>query len=172
MQNWYAALAGIVLLAVAFWFSQTFFKVPEKSADKTFTNEYGLVLHDYNGNEVHLYSFRRDVLVAYAWASWCAYCGDEMKRLAALKEKYNGKITIVAINRAEPKADAKAFTDKLGVDKNMTLLLDPDDSFFKSIGGYAMPETVFIDPGGNIVYHQRGPLDEAAMEARIKELVH
>jgi thiol-disulfide isomerase/thioredoxin len=147
--------------------------VPQKEAgDLTFNNEFSLVLKDYSGNDVHLYEFRRQVLVAYAWASWCTYCGDEMQHLAQLKKTYGDKIQILAINRAEPLATAKDFTDKLKTGTDITLLLDPNDAFFKSISGYAMPETVFIDASGNIAYHQRGPIDMPTLEAKMKELVH
>ena len=41
----------------------------------------------------------------------------------------------------------------------------------KAIGGYAMPEMVFIDGGGNIIYHQRGPIQMTDIQARLSEIV-
>src|SRR5437588_233601 len=134
MNKMYIALfAAIVLIGGVFLVSRLFFKVPEKAGDKTFAPEFGLVLKDYSGKDVHLYEFRRQILVAYAWASWCTYCGEEMQHLAELKKTYGDKIQILAINRAEPLATAKDFTDKLNTGTDITLLLDPDDAFFKSI---------------------------------------
>jgi thiol-disulfide isomerase/thioredoxin len=170
IRPWYAVLAAVVLVGVVAGASQLFFRVPQEASDN-FNKEFSLVLKDYEDKEVHLYEFRRELLVAYVWASWCTYCADEMKRLAQIKDKYGDKIKIVAVNRAEPYVTAKAFTEPLGLGDRMELLLDSDDSFFKSIGGYAMPETVFIDESGAIVYHQRGPLDAALLEERMKELV-
>jgi len=174
MRNTYVISAiAVALLIAAFLFSHYFFKVPpNKAADMTFNNEFSLVLKDYSGNDVHLYQFRRQLIVAYAWASWCTYCADEMQHLATLKQTYGDKIQILAINRAEPLQSAKDFTDKLNTGTNITLLLDPNDAFFKSIAGYAMPETVFIDASGDIVYHQRGPIDMPTLEEKVKELVH
>jgi thiol-disulfide isomerase/thioredoxin len=173
MRNTYIAAAIVIALMIGtFVFSRYFFVVPPKVLDdKTFNNEFGLMLKDYSGKDVPLYQFRRQIVIAYAWASWCTYCGEEMQHLAELKKTYGDKIQILAINRAEPLSDAKAFTDKLNTGDAITLLLDPSDAFFKSIAGYAMPETVFIDASGNIVYHQRGPIDMPSLEARIKELV-
>jgi thiol-disulfide isomerase/thioredoxin len=167
----YGVIAA-ALVIVTFGFSYFIFRVPEKASDGNFNKEFSLVLKDFDGKEVPMYSFRRQIMVAYAWASWCTYCGEELKRLATLKKTYGDKIQIVAVNRAEPKIAAQDYINKLGLGDDVELLLDPDDSFFKSIGGYAMPETVFIDVGGNVVYHQRGPLDEPALQARMKELVH
>lgn len=166
------AAVAIALLLGTFLFSKFFFVIPPKTQnDQTFSNEFNLVLKDYSGNDVHLYSFRRQLIVAYSWASWCTYCADEMNNLAKLKQTYGDKIQILAINRAEPLPDAKSFTDKLNTGKDITLLMDPSDSFFKSISGYAVPETVFIDTNGNIVYHQRGPIDMTSLTDRIKQLV-
>lgn len=167
----YIVIAAILLL-VAIAMSLLLFRVPTKASDQTFNNEFSLLLQDYSGKEVHLYEYRRQILVAYAWASWCVYCGAEMQQLAKLKAAYGDKIQILAINRAESIHVAKPFTDGLGIEKDMVLLLDPNDAFFKSIGGYAMPETVFIDAHGDIVFHQRGPIDVPTMEVRLKELVH
>lgn len=171
MRNFYMIVAAILLLATTFLFSKFFFRIPVQASDQSFNNEFGLVLQDYSQQEIPLYSFRRKILVAYAWASWCTYCADELKNLAQLKKTYGDKIEILAVNRAEPFVTAKEFTEKLNVGKDITLLLDSKDAFFKSIGGYAMPETVFIDQSGDIVYHQRGPLDMRALEERMKELV-
>jgi len=137
---------------------------------ETFDKSYGLVLKDYQGNDVHLYEFRRKVLIAYAWASWCPYCGAEIQHLSQLKTKYGDEVQIVAINRAESLQDAKAYTDKLDV-SNILYLLDKDDAFFKSIGGYAMPETVFINNTGDVTFHQRGPIQIDAVEQKIQELL-
>jgi thiol-disulfide isomerase/thioredoxin len=171
MRNFYLSLAAILLLGTTFLFAEYFFKVPSQASDETFNNEFGLVLQDYSQEDVRLYSFRRKILVAYAWASWCTYCAEELKNLAELKRTYGDKIEILAINRAEPYVTAKEFTEKLNMGKDITLLLDSKDAFFKSIGGYAMPETVFIDQNGDIVYHQRGPIDMEALKQRMKTLI-
>lgn len=148
------ALVALIAMGIYWWF----FSLPEESAE-TFTGEYELVLTDYDGNPVELSEYKRDLLVAHVWASWCPYCGEELQNLMRLKEEYGDDVRILAVNRAEPEADAKAFTQALGIDPAaVELLLDPDDAFFKSVGGYAMPETIFINSRGEIIFHQRGPM--------------
>jgi thiol-disulfide isomerase/thioredoxin len=145
--------------------------VHTKVKDATFGKEYGLTLFDYSGKAVHLFDYRRKVLIAYAWASWCPYCGAELQNLAELKKTYGESIAIVAINRSEPLAVAKAFTDHLQNTDGLVFLTDPSDAFFKEIGGYAMPETVFIDVGGAVTFHQRGPIQISGVDEKIKELL-
>jgi hypothetical protein len=65
---------------------------------------------------------------------------------------------------------AKKYTDSLAT-QGIPLLLDPTDSLYKEAGGYAMPETVFIRPDGDVLFHQRGPIQLPEVEAKIKELL-
>ena len=167
-----AYLATIIILSLsAFCLMRLAFHVPTLAAAKTFETEYTLVLSDYSGNKVHLYDYRRQVLIAYAWASWCPYCGSEIQDLAALKKTYGDNIQIVAINRGEPLAVARAYTDGLADTSGVVFLLDPKDAFFKDIGGYAMPEMVFIDSAGTVIYHQRGPIQLPDVKAEIGKLL-
>lgn len=161
-----ACCAGAAILATLV------FRLPAPGRAATFDTEYTLVLSDYSGNPVHLYDYRRKVTIAYAWASWCPYCASEIEGLAQLKKTYGDSIQVVAINRGESLNTAKSFTDHLTDTEGVVFLLDPDDQFFKLIGGYAMPEMVFIDGSGNIVYHQRGPVTMNDANAEIQKLVH
>lgn len=159
----------LAALAAYFYFAAS---SGQGAADKeTFKEEYALTFKDYSGNEVKLSDYRRRALIAYAWASWCPYCGAEIQNLSSLKQKYGEEIDILAVNRAEPLQVAKAYTDALQNTVGVIFLLDPTDAFFKQIGGYAMPETVFIDEKGNVTFHQRGPIDIDAVEANIKRLL-
>jgi thiol-disulfide isomerase/thioredoxin len=167
-----ALVVLLVLLGVSVFAARSFFKVASPAQAATFNTEYTLVLSDYSGHQVHLYDYSRTVLIAYAWASWCPYCSGELSDLAALKKTYGDTVAIVAINRAEPLAVAKAFTDHIPNGDGLVYLLDPHDSFFKEIGGYAMPEMVFINGRGDIVFHQRGPIQLPAVQAEIDKLLH
>jgi hypothetical protein len=51
------------------------------------------------------------------------------------------------------------------------LLLDPADSFYQSIGGFSMSETVFVDKDGFIREHKRGPMDVQEMRERIQKIL-
>jgi thiol-disulfide isomerase/thioredoxin len=152
-------LLGVVLLGIigAGLYYYITLRIPEGS--ETFTETYELELQSLAGETVELSDFRREMLVTHVWASWCPYCAEELRNLARLKSEYGDRIQIVAVNRAEPEADAKRFLKEQGIeDGSVTLLLDGEDAFFKEIGGYAMPETLFTDKRGVVCFHQRGPL--------------
>lgn len=158
------ALVAVVGVGVAYYF----YTRPTPGAE-TFREEYNLTLHSYDGTEVPLSDFRRSLIVAHTWASWCPYCGAELQNLTELKKEFGDAITILAVNRAESLEEARAFTDPLGL-SGIEILLDPDDAFFRSIGGYAMPETVFIDSNSEVIYHQRGPMQMDEVRAQIRAL--
>jgi len=167
-----AVVIMCAVLAGAFLFSRQFMRVPKATQDPGVFGAYSLILKDYDGKEVHLYEYRRKVLIAYAWASWCTYCGAELENLSKEKGLYGSEVQIVAINRAESRQDAKNFTDKLNLSFPIVFLLDPEDQFFKTIGGYAMPETVFIDEKGEIDFHQRGPIKIEEVDKKIQEVLN
>jgi thiol-disulfide isomerase/thioredoxin len=137
----------------------------------SFETAYDLVLKDYDGADVRLSQFKREVLVVHAWATWCTYCADEIRNLATLKTKYGDQIQIIAPNRAEAVQVAKPFSDALNVSDKIVFLLDPTDSFYKSVAGYAMPETLFINDRGEVLFQQHGPMNIAEVEEKISTLL-
>lgn len=161
---------AIALLAV-FLLAGVFFAVrPRVAPQDSFFTVFSLPLKEYSGDTVRLSSVANKPIVAYVWASWCPYCQDGFKELSALQQKYLG-VAFVAINRAEPLLDAKGFTDKIGLPPGIRYLLDPDDAFYKLVGGFAMPEYLFVDRKSEIVAHLRGPIPADQLEGQVQALI-
>lgn len=128
-----------------------------------------LTLKDYGGREVRLMDFKGKPLVLNAWAAWCPFCKEELPDFAAAQKEFGDKILVVAIDRAEPLEVAKKYSDELGVGDSLLLLLDPEDSFYQAIGGFSMPETIFVDKDGFIRDHKRGPMKREEIRRRIQQ---
>jgi thiol-disulfide isomerase/thioredoxin len=112
---------------------------------------------DIDGNPVAIDENLGSVLVVSSWASWCPSCAEQLPDLALLGEEFADRdVKVLAINRAEPKTTAVAFLKSIRATEGLQLVLDPDDRFYASIDGYAMPEILFYDPQGSVVFHQRG----------------
>lgn len=124
---------------------------------------------DLDGTPFDLSVFKGKVLVINAWASWCPFCVHELPDLGKLKSEFGGSIEVIAINRMESLPTVRAFIDHVGNPDGVVFLLDESDRFYNSIGGFAMPETMFYDPDGNIVSHVRGSLSLEDMRVRVKE---
>ena len=123
---------------------------------------------DIEGNPLSLNNYLGQPVIAFAWASWCPECGEQLKLLAEF-ERIN-KSTILAFNRAEPLSTAQSFLDYFSVSGDVLLVIDQGDSFFHSMGGYAMPELIMFDAFGNVAYHNRGPISVETLEREWSKL--
>ena len=164
------AVIGIILVIII---GVLIFGTRDRDADTT-TGQSDLdrfasiSLTDYGGGKVSLGDFRDKPLVINSWAVWCPFCRNELADFVALQEEFGEEITVIAIDRQEPRDKANGFTDEIGVTDKMLFLLDPEDSFYQSLGGFSMPETIFVDVSGNIVFHKRGPLTLEEMRASVE----
>jgi len=158
-------IAAVLLFCIAAALAITF-KAPRPEA--SFGQNYYTTLTDYAGKSVTFESFRGRPLVVFFWATWCPYCAQEFKDLAPLAGQ--GGVVVLAVNRGESAADAKGFTDGLGLPAGIVPLLDQNDSLFKKLNGYAMPVTVFINPVGEVVAHLRGPATAAQLASSTAEI--
>jgi len=128
-------------------------------------------LQDYSGKTVKLADFAGKPLVINSWASWCPFCRQELPDFVSAQKEFGDKVVIIAINRAESLGVAKGYTDQQGTSNNLVFLLDPSDSFYKSVGGFSMPETIFVDRDGNIAEHKRGPMEIKEIREKIQKLL-
>jgi len=125
---------------------------------------------DFAGNPANLEQYLGQVLVVTSWASWSPFSEDELTLLADAAAPYAADgVVVIAINRAESKSLAESYLETIGVDKQVQLIVDNDDRYYREIGGYTMPETVFYDRKGNIVAHVRGALTRGEVEQYIEE---
>ncbi len=114
---------------------------------------------DLDGNPVKFSDFAGEPLIINSWATWMPFSKDELLALSTLKESKGDVLTILAINRMEDKAVIRAYLATFGIDSTKIIfLVDPADTFYKGVGGYAMPETVFYAKDGVITTHTRGVL--------------
>ncbi|MBI2642672.1 MAG: TlpA family protein disulfide reductase [Candidatus Wildermuthbacteria bacterium] len=130
-----------------------------------------LSFKDYQGNTVALSQFVNKPLVVNAWAAWCPFCREELKDFASVQKELGEQVVIIAIDRAESLETAKRYSDQLGVTNDLVFLLDPSDSFYQTIGGFSMPETIFIDKTGVIRDHKRGPMNTEEIRQRIQKIL-
>lgn len=144
----------------------------ESNSQAQFERAPGFALQDYDGKTVQLADFAGRPLVINAWAAWCPFCRKELVDFVTVQKEFGDKVIIIAIDRAETRDIAKKYTDELGVTGDMVFLLDPRDTFYKSIGGFSMPETVFVNSNSDIVFHKRGPMDAQEMRERINKILN
>lgn len=129
-------------------------------------------LTDYDGNSIRLDEFRGKPLVINSWATWCPFCLAELPDFGRLQTEYRDQIKVIAINRRESPQGVQAYTDDVEVTDKLLFLLDDDDSFYQTIGGFSMPETIFVNASGEIVVHKRGPMELDEMQEHTEKIIN
>ena len=166
-----AIIVGILIVGGVGWLAISSRNASEESTRQTqFEKAPDFALQDYNGKTVKFADFAGKPLVINSWAAWCPFCRKELVDFAAAQKEFGDDVAIIAIDRAESRETAKKNTDELGV-TNLIFLLDPSDSFYQSIGGFSMPETIFVDRDGNIAERKRGPMEIKEIREKIQKLL-
>lgn len=171
MKQYVVIGVGFVIIAGALFWSVSNRDTSTKTSRSDFDQFASASLVDYSGNTVPFEEFRGKPLIINSWAVWCPFCRKELSDFAALQKEFGGQIVVIAIDRQEPLAKAKGYTDELGITDSMLFLLDSSDSFYKSIGGFSMPETIFVNSAGEIIVHKRGPMELDEMREHANKII-
>ncbi len=131
---------------------QTFLGYIEREGD---ASQEGAIVPDFrlldiDGNPVRLSGLGKPVIVNF-WASWCAFCIEEMVDLQHLHEAIGDQVIIIGINRGESRGIARQFATQTGA--TYTLLLDLRDELASAGGPYrisGMPTTFYVGADGRI----------------------
>lgn len=167
----------LIVLAVGFY---TFgaAKIAQKNAADTPAATSALkgseahIYTDLNGNPIDLSQYEGKVRVVNSWASWCPFCVNELPDLEKLAAEYGGdEVVVLAINRKENPVIAKKFLNKVGQFNNLIFVMDSTDNYYKTTGGFSMPETIFYDREGNIAVHKRGFMKLEEMKVHVETAI-
>ena len=122
---------------------------------------------DYAGDSYVLNQNDSKLIVVNSWASWCPFCKRELTDFIRATSKYSPKdVTVIAINRGESLDISKSFSENLNANK-LVFLLDLGDKFYKEIGGFSMPETLFMDKKLNVLEHKHGAMTEDEIKEKV-----
>jgi len=113
------------------------------------------------------------VLVNF-WATWCAPCVQEMPEIQTMYRMYGQRtfeVVTVSINYPDEKAGALAALTKLHATTRNFILGSTDIypllAAFNSDWNAAVPYSMLIRPGGEVVYEHQGTIDPLEMRRRI-----
>jgi len=127
---------------------------------------------DVNGVELKLEDFLGQVLVVTSWATWSPFTATDLTSLDLLAAGYPvDQVTFMAINRKETKEQAARLLVTLPEFPRLKIIIDTQDHFYRSVVGYAMPETLVFDSTGEIVLHHRGELDPVLVRKAVDEAI-
>lgn len=172
MNKVFVIIIGFIVVGVVGWLAVSGNNAPKETARRAQSARApDFRLQDFTGKAVSLADFAGKPIVINSWAAWCPFCRKELVDFAAAQREFGEGIVIVAVDRAESREVAKKYSDELGATDDLIFLLDPSDSFYQSIGGFSMPETIFVDKDGFIREHKRGPMDIKEIKQKIQKLI-
>ncbi len=170
----FTSMSLLLILIVAGLLTYWYLSIPRDSkgsdADTSLYSETSGVFISLAGEEVSFDSHVGQVRVVTSWASWNPFSVSDLQTLNAVAGSYKDRgVVFLAINRKESKEQAERFLKSLPELQNLEFAIDTKDTFYTSIGGYAMPETILYDEKGAIAAHTRGTLTEDKLKALIDE---
>ncbi len=118
-----------------------------------------LTLADYEGEWV----------LVNLWASWCDPCRDEAPALERYWRKHRGELTVVGVATEDATPDAEAFAREFGL--TYDLLHDGSGAMKDAWGATGLPESMLVDPDGNLALRSIGPVDETYLEENVTPLI-
>jgi peroxiredoxin len=170
-----AVLLALVLLVAAATFYIRYQRanaIPEETQRLFAGNEGGQTYTDTKGNQISLEQYLGKVLIVTTWASWSPFTTPDLTVLNEIVASYDAnKIVGLGINRMEPRSQAERYMATMPEFPNVVLVIDTEDFFYKSVGGYAMPETLVFNAKGEIVEHVRGTINKEQMVALIDSIL-
>lgn len=104
------------------------------------------------------------------WASWCDPCRDEVPDLTAFQNEHGGPgFTILGVNSQDGTDDALEFEREFEI--NYPSIRDGSGAYADDLGMTGVPESVLINPQGEVAYVRRGPLDAEVLEEQVLPLI-
>lgn len=113
-----------------------------------------------DGQQVHLSDYRGKVVLLHFWATWCGPCREEFPALEKFNQQMLGKpfvLLAVSEDGKSAKQDVERFSRH--VKFSFPIYLDRAGAAADAYRVAGVPESILIDPMGNIVERFTGPQD-------------
>ncbi len=164
---------GLVALTIAVLLASVFFSIafarnsatqPRAGAAPAFE------LSTFAGETLRLVDLRGRIVVLNFWASWCGPCRVEAPVLQRIHERWQERgVTVLGLAYTDVDRHSLAFIEEFG----LTYPNAPDrgNRVSDRYNIQGVPETFVIDRQGNIVHFFYAAVNEAALEAVLRDLL-
>jgi thiol-disulfide isomerase/thioredoxin len=113
----------------------------------------------------HLSDLRGRWVLLNFWATWCVPCVTELPALQQIAARYTDRLTILAINLREPVEQVASFVAERGL--TFPILVAPDDQTILNYNVIGLPQTLIVNPAGEVVYREFGPINVETFDAQL-----
>lgn len=126
-------------------------------------------LQSLEGTSYILSDLQGQWVIINFWATWCEPCISEIPALQAIADLYAGRLVVLGINMREPAEAVRLFRESYAV--GYPLLLNPDDATVLNYQVVGLPQTLVVDPAGEIVWRQFGPMELDIFQHDLEALI-
>ncbi len=127
-------------------------KVSTTPLQKLTERDYLWPVEKFDGTQVYLTQFRRQVMFINFWATWCPPCRAEMPGIQKLFDQYKKKIIFLMIVNDKPEA-IRVYLKKHHYTFPVLLQKYEAPTAFRTS---SIPVTYIVDANGNIVLVHKG----------------
>ncbi|MBW3576821.1 MAG: TlpA family protein disulfide reductase [Actinobacteria bacterium] len=117
--------------------------------------------------ELHTAELRGAPALINFWATWCAFCVEEMPDLEAVHRELGDEVRFVGVDKEDDLDKARTLARQTGVTYEQ--VVDADGSFYRAVAARGMPTTVLVDRDGRIVHRHAGPVTADQLRALIAQ---
>jgi thiol-disulfide isomerase/thioredoxin len=124
-----------------------------------------------SGETMSLEDFRGQWVLVNTWASWCGPCEDESPDLVAFHREHSagGDFTVLGVQTQDGTAEGLEFVDEFGL--NYPSVRDGSGDYADELGATGVPDSLLIDPEGNVAYIRRGQIDAEILDSEFLPLI-
>ncbi len=165
MKKWFTALA----LAGAAVFTPAIYSVGAPAAVVEAAQAPDAVITRIGSGEatsIAALSSERPLYLNF-WASWCPPCVGEMPHIDMLYKKYGEKMNFACVSVDSSEAEARAFYDKANL--SVPLFYGDEVAISRAYDIQAIPVSILVAPGGEIIATHIGGMTEAELESFLKK---
>ena len=124
----------------------------------------------FAGQTTSVDDYRGQWVLLNVWASWCGPCKDESPDLVDFQDENSGAdFTVLGIQTQDGTDDGLQFVEEFGL--NYPSIRDGSGDYADDLGASGVPETILVDPEGNVAYFRPGPVDAEILQAEIAPLI-
>lgn len=110
------------------------------------------------------------VVVVRFWATWCAFCRDELKAVEPIWSEHRDRgLLVLAVNAGEEAGAIRGFVAELGI--SYPVVLDPGSKITRAHGVTGLPATFVVDRAGTIRNRFLGETDDATVRRVVETLL-
>ena len=146
----------------------------QESLDEWAKKEVAVETIDEAGVRALVKNDSKNYRLINVWATWCGPCVTEFPSLIEISRMYSTRdFEMVTISADRPDAAGKALEflkKQLASSKNYIFSLDDTYKLIEAVDPDwqgALPYTMFVAPGGEVVFKQMGPIDPLGAKRQI-----